>query len=242
MILQAVAVAVAASYVAVIRLFPGPTKGLSRDDPAVIKHRMRRVVALCIFLAFFVPLFLHLNGNYSSIAAGARLMGLQFRHDHIYQVGKAAATAYALYAGQHIDSGTLEDAFFTLEGVRNHIFAPVTEEFVFRAAVIGILRPVVSRQTLYYTPLLFGVAHVHHGFSLYAEGHSMIAVLVSVLVQLTYTSLFGLAATRVLLRSGTVLAPIAMHTVCNLFGMPQGSWPVVTGKLGLFLLALIYLY
>lgn len=115
------------------------------------------------------------------------------------------------------------EAYTTIWGVRDHIFAPITEEFVYRAGVVSILQPYYANdQITKYSPLLFGLAHVHHGWQLYKkEKLPLFSVLVQVLVQLTYTTLFGILACKVYLASEENLwCPIVVHGTCNLIGFP----------------------
>ncbi|XP_023933534.1 CAAX prenyl protease 2-like, partial [Lingula anatina] len=47
--------------------------------------------------------------------------------------------------------------------LRNHVVAPFSEEFIFRACMIPLLIPSVGAGTaVFLAPLFFGVAHFHH--------------------------------------------------------------------------------
>lgn len=47
--------------------------------------------------------------------------------------------------------------------LRNHVVAPLSEEFVFRACMMPlILQSFNAVASVFITPLFFGVAHIHH--------------------------------------------------------------------------------
>lgn len=70
------------------------------------------------------------------------------------------------------------------------------------------------------TPLFFGVCHLHHGWHLaqaYGLSRQVVAML---LLQLLYTTVFGWYATWIFLSTGSILAAVAVHSICNMFGLP----------------------
>lgn len=96
---------------------------------------------------------------------------------------------------------------------------------MFRSATIPILLSAGTslRSVVFLSPLVFGVAHVHHFFEiriLRPDVHVGLAVLSS-LIQFLYTSLFGTYATFVYLRTGSLLAVTAVHAFCNSLGLPR---------------------
>ena len=121
---------------------------------------------------------------------------------------------------------------------RNHIFAPVSEELAFRSIMVLFMlaKYKIRTETGNYTdnntemaweiarrcPLWFGVAHLHHIFDKVSKDRSAWKVAIAEsLLQFAYTSIFGYIAGLLLLRTGTVLAPIVSHTICNLSGLPD---------------------
>lgn len=109
---------------------------------------------------------------------------------------------------------------------RNIVFAPLTEEVVFRAVMIPSMWLAASATSspmtiALHSPLWFGVAHAHHFLDKMRTKVPLISNVVSTLVQLTYTSIFGLIAALFFMRTGNLLAPIASHVVCNLLGLPD---------------------
>jgi prenyl protein peptidase len=78
-------------------------------------------------------------------------------------------------------------------------------------------------KTIFLTPILFGLAHVHHfyEFRLTTPQVPASAALLRSLFQLGYTTLFGAYATFLFLRTGSLLAVCAVHAFCNCMGLPQ---------------------
>ncbi|KAJ2889184.1 hypothetical protein GGI21_006645 [Coemansia aciculifera] len=108
-----------------------------------------------------------------------------------------------------------------LRAWRNYVVGPVTEELVFRAAVVplwvaaGIAQPAV----LLVSPLVFAVAHIHH--AVFVEAQWTRLVLAGMLMQVAYTAVFGCYAAALFLRTGCVAAPTVAHVVCNVMGLPS---------------------
>lgn len=101
----------------------------------------------------------------------------------------------------------------------------MTEEVLFRAASIPLvlLARVSVPATVFVTPVIFGLAHVHHyyEFRLSRPDASAAASLLRSAFQLSYTTLFGAYATFLFLRTGSLVAVCAVHAFCNCMGLPQ---------------------
>lgn len=120
--------------------------------------------------------------------------------------------------------------------VANHAHAqpqgPLTEEVLFRSASVPLM--VLARtplaRTIFVSPLVFGLAHVHHlyEFRVTHPGVPLAAALLRSVFQLGYTTLFGAYATFVFLRSGSLLAAFGVHVLCNCMGLPR-VWGRVEG-------------
>lgn len=116
------------------------------------------------------------------------------------------------------------------QGVRNYLVAPITEEVVFRSCVIAIygLAGASKKVIIFGSPLIFGLAHIHHAWETYnVRGRNTAALKVAVissLFQFTYTTLFGFLCSFLLLRTGTVLVPLSAHVFCNSMGFPELSY------------------
>ncbi|KXN82274.1 putative CAAX prenyl protease 2 [Leucoagaricus sp. SymC.cos] len=118
---------------------------------------------------------------------------------------------------------------FTWIGIRNIIFAPPTEEIVFRACILSTLHVagVPRAQLLFLSPLSFGLAHVHHAwdtFNRYGRtSQAAVRALLVTIFQMGYTSLFGWFTSFVFLRTSSIYAPISAHMFCNFMGFPRMS-------------------
>merc|ERR1719174_1946703 len=71
---------------------------------------------------------------------------------------------------------------------------------------------------------MFSLAHAHHGYDLLKGGHGHKQAAAVVLFQMSYTSIFGMFAAYLLMRTGNFSAPLAAHALCNLMGFPDFSW------------------
>jgi prenyl protein peptidase len=102
---------------------------------------------------------------------------------------------------------------------------PITEECLFRSAAVPLLLLAGSSLTrvILLSPLVFGLAHLHHFYE-FRVTHPDVSLPLAVarsLLQLSYTSLFGIYATFLHLRTGSLLAVIIVHTFCNSMGLPR---------------------
>ncbi|KAK9814649.1 hypothetical protein WJX72_009245 [[Myrmecia] bisecta] len=124
--------------------------------------------------------------------------------------------------GPHSKDGHYQSPRWLL-AARNYVVGPITEEFVFRACMAPflVLQGFSIRSTVLLTPLLFGVAHLHHCLELVRHQRCKISDAIPVLaVQFGYTTVFGWYATYLFLRTGHLLAPLVAHTFCNVMGFP----------------------
>lgn len=107
---------------------------------------------------------------------------------------------------------------------RDFIFAPLTEELIFRACIIP---PFLYNsqwtviQICWTVPWFFGFAHVHHAIQKYRHDMPIQAIIVSTLFQLSYTTLFGAYACYSYIKSGSLLAIVLVHSFCNFMGLPN---------------------
>ncbi|KAH9939484.1 hypothetical protein B0H21DRAFT_812760 [Amylocystis lapponica] len=115
----------------------------------------------------------------------------------------------------------------TWQGLRNYVVGPITEEMVFRSCAIAIyhLAGVSLTSMIFLTPLIFGIAHLHHAWEIFNRyGRTASAArraLLASVFQLSYTTLFGAHCAFLFLRSGSLLPPLAAHAFCNIMGVPQ---------------------
>lgn len=112
---------------------------------------------------------------------------------------------------------------------RNLIFAPVTEELVFRAIVVPVMFSYYCKQNEIYTPFQlamlspswFALAHAHHVYDKLRMGMPFKYVIIQTLVQLSYTTIFGIIAALLLMRTNSIAGSIVSHIICNFYGLPS---------------------
>ncbi|CAG8466640.1 5630_t:CDS:2 [Funneliformis caledonium] len=102
----------------------------------------------------------------------------------------------------------------------------MTEEFVFRCCMVPLLALAdFSRiQIIFLSPLVFGIAHIHHAWEVYVtNGRTMatakFAIFASIF-QFFYTTLFGWYATFLFMRTGHFIPPFFAHIFGNVMGFP----------------------
>ena len=118
--------------------------------------------------------------------------------------------------------------------MRNFITAPVTEEIVFRGLLVPLMIFAYAAfrsddgghvyspfSIIIRSPIWFGVAHLHHIVEKLRSGERVLVAVLSTLIQLTYTSIFGAIAAAFLIQTGNILAPITSHIFCNFWGLPN---------------------
>ncbi|KAF8323006.1 uncharacterized protein EI90DRAFT_3282145 [Cantharellus anzutake] len=121
------------------------------------------------------------------------------------------------------------NTYSSLQGLRNYIIAPITEEIVFRACILSVSRMAGAswQRMIFVTPLWFGVAHAHHaweGFNMYGGTQRALGNAVATsIIQLCYTTLFGWYTSFVFLRTRSIYAVCAAHMFCNFVGLPTIS-------------------
>uniref|UniRef100_A0A3Q3E303 CAAX prenyl protease 2 n=1 Tax=Labrus bergylta TaxID=56723 RepID=A0A3Q3E303_9LABR len=94
--------------------------------------------------------------------------------------------------------------------LRNQVVAPVTEELVFRGAMLPMLVPCTGPTAAIFTaPLFFG------SFFLFKKSS------ISKTVFFLYTTVFGAFTAFIFMRTGHVVGPVLCHSFCNSRGLPD---------------------
>ncbi|ORY86254.1 hypothetical protein BCR37DRAFT_343936 [Protomyces lactucae-debilis] len=224
-------------YVAVLYLHPSsrPTRLISKDHPTVIKTRIA-AVSFASAVCAACTVYIGMGAHDSLVSAAKRILGLTMKPQEVVWSLALTATLFAgpLFEYFVADRGWMDfprdivHGLFAWTGVRNYIAGPATEEFVFRACIIPLhfYASVKPGYIVFITPLYFGLAHVHHIYERTRQNPGQLAqaCLVS-FVQFTYTSIFGWYASFIFMRTGSLLACIAVHSFCNIMGLPR-----VTGR------------
>jgi len=217
----------------------------TRDDPNVIKARMLAAsistILSCVIVFLLVWHIVDDLDNNASLAFDSTMarLGLTLFEDHSplpYLVTPILylGPLYATFLGSKLPFQSswswdydVMPVFNTWVGVRNYFFGPITEELVFRASVLAVyhLAGISRNKMIFLSPLLFGLAHLHHAWEIYNnEGKTVAAAkraLLVILFQLAYTTLFGYHCAFLFLRTGSVYPPLFSHMFCNFMGLPQ---------------------
>ena len=109
---------------------------------------------------------------------------------------------------------------------RNFIIAPLTEEVVFRGCMVPALLAsgMTPLRASLIAPLFFGVAHFHHAIMGILKGNRISHVVLSMIFQFGYTSLFGCYVAYAFVRTGSIGAVTVSHVYCNWMGLPDLSF------------------
>jgi membrane protease YdiL (CAAX protease family) len=153
------------------------------------------------------------------------------RNNGVYQRGGVQAFLKNYYT---ICIGPMVAALLRIDGneqvqwilLRNYIFAPITEELVFRCSIIPVLQAggMSDGSIIWISPMFFGFAHAHHAFLRYNQGLPIFTVVLQTTFQFAYTTLFGIYCSYVYLRTKSVLAVCVGHAFCNVMGLPNLSF------------------
>ncbi|KAM0787853.1 hypothetical protein ACM66B_003906 [Microbotryomycetes sp. NB124-2] len=223
-----------------------------RNDPGVIKSRLLAVtLASVAAVSSVVHQIKQLSATPSNISVTSVLvkMGLLVSRRTSWQQVSNLVTlplglTASLFAGSLYVSWLTETLpfqrfgkwahvkaeFLSLQGLRNFVWGPLTEEVLFRSCIItlsalaGVSRP----KLVFLTPLYFGLAHAHHAYEAYVQGDKTARALKLSLLQtgfqLAYTTVFGWYASFLFMRTGSVIPPVLSHTFCNVMGLPPLAW------------------
>ncbi|XP_033735070.1 CAAX prenyl protease 2-like [Pecten maximus] len=205
----------------------------NRDDPVTIKRRFMSVGVISVI----IPLLLRCFGTYSENEEAHDLvvwLGIRF-HGFLPALLFPLVLTMVLFLGPlglHYMDGVfriyLEPRYWTnslknLTWIRNHIVAPFSEEFIFRACMLPLLVPSFGEgYSVFICPLFFGVAHIHHMIDRVIQGHQPVGDAVKQTVfQMFYTTMFGAYSAFLFLRTGHLIAPVIAHAFCNHMGFPS---------------------
>lgn len=202
--------------------------GLSRNHPKTVQRRLLAIVSVCIFSPFYIWLW-----RDSEVRDGQsvwRILGVSTTEGLLYALIVPVVLVLILYAGpivQYLSEGEHPFEHIAAERwdiiIRNYMLAPFAEEFVFRACMMPLLLPTVGpKWTILCCPLLFGLAHVHHLVDWFRrnDGTPLTNAILSVLLQVAYTSVFGMFSAYLFYHTGHLLSPVVSHVLCNALGLP----------------------
>jgi membrane protease YdiL (CAAX protease family) len=104
--------------------------------------------------------------------------------------------------------------------LRNYLFAPFFEEFIFRSCFHYI-----NSESMILSQILFGLSHIHHHVVL-SSNSTIKQRLQGCILQFTYTTLFGMYTFYLFSRPSTIHEKnlweiVAVHSLCNYLGFPS---------------------
>ncbi|XP_069001742.1 CAAX prenyl protease 2-like [Embiotoca jacksoni] len=214
---------------------------LPRDHPSVIKRRCASVLLVSALSPAVVKTWIHWADVRVDVSVwelmGVRVEGfipaaiLPLLLTMVFYLGPLVHTAMdnpdgftaELKSAMDVQSWRLcvEDVVW----LRNQVVAPLTEELVFRAAMLPMLVPCTGPTAAIFTaPLFFGVAHFHHIIEQRRLCKDCMNVILLVAgMQFLYTTVFGAFTAFMFMRTGHVVGPVLCHSFCNSQGLPDIS-------------------
>ncbi|XP_023222951.1 CAAX prenyl protease 2-like [Centruroides sculpturatus] len=203
-----------------------------RDHPLTVKRRFVSVFVVAIISPFLT--YFGTNFNYFKENPGIlELLGIRWS-GCIAALTIPLLLTMVLFFGplfMHYIDGICTIYFETtywstnlrnLIWLRNHIVAPFSEEFTFRACMLPILVPCFgASMSILICPLFFGLAHLHHLWERLIIGTNIKHAVLQSLFQLVYTTIFGMYSAYLFIRTDHFLAPFLVHAFCNHMGFPD---------------------
>lgn len=201
--------------------------GLPRNHPVTVRRRVLAIVCLCLA----APVYMWAWSTREGTGEGEqlwRVLGLK-REGFLWAVICPVLLVLIAYFGPLVHYTNIGDHPFgqLLEdradiNIRNYVVAPFSEEFVFRACLVPLLLPSLGLLwTVLLCPLFFGLAHLHHIVEwIYYRDNPLIRVLLGLILQVGYTSLFGMFSAFLFVRTGHLVSPVLAHSLCNVLGLP----------------------
>lgn len=183
----------------------------------ILAHVLACATALALICLLFAGSVLHACVEGFSIAGSMTPAG-------------NAAVALRIAAHKVLPLEQASDPLSRHLPIRAVVCAPLVEEVVFRGLLAAWLHSAGCSAALAILlgPLAFAVAHLHHLWKLLREGRALASAILTCMVQLAYTWVFGGIAWVLLLRTGSLPAAVAAHALCNCFGLPSLDFLRVT--------------
>ncbi|EGG16690.1 hypothetical protein DFA_07668 [Cavenderia fasciculata] len=191
-----------------------------RDDPQVIKNRFKSVFSSS-FIAYLVLYFI-IPQQSNIIGVNVESMLLGILQPLLLTVILFFGPLVMLYVDYDLEDPPFTFKDFNIYWLRNFVVGPSAEEMVFRSVICPILyfAGFSSTSIILCSPLLFGLAHVHH---IYPWKGKKLSHFIVVIFQVVYTSLFGMYSSFIFMRTGNLFSCIIAHCFCNMMGLPNFS-------------------
>ena len=114
---------------------------------------------------------------------------------------------------------------FDILALKNLVFAPLFEEFIYRVCLINLCiesKALSETEAVLIMPMFFAFSHLHHVIMQRREpGFSYKKALLMALFKLMYTQVFGIYSGFVYVWTGSIWPAFALHAHCNFFGFPS---------------------
>ncbi|KAI0307189.1 hypothetical protein B0F90DRAFT_1807853 [Multifurca ochricompacta] len=221
------------------RKTPGPrSKDVSerwRDDPAVIKARLLSVFVSTTASLYLIHYIITTCQEKSPVCNGPP-PGFSFRKCDLPAYLVTPTLFLGPLYGRYLGHGSFmlrwtfderKKDTFNWVSVRNYVVGPISEELVWRSCLICVYRLAGASNvfTIFFTPVSFGSAHLHHVWETYnVHGRTTQALRHAILLtlfQFAYTTLFGFHSAFLFLRTSSLLPSVSAHIFCNIMGFPQ---------------------
>lgn len=202
---------------------PTATRRLPRGHP---KSLVARLITVTIYSGFASLIFAPWLSQSLGLCTWNHIISLQRWHFGVMPTLRSLLLVVALFNGPLIKDWPPHTSK-GLEAIRDYLIGPLAEEIVFRGAGIALYEAAnsLNRGTVE-SSLLFGLAHCHHG--VYAWYRGMISLkraLVLTIAHILMTTTFGILASEIATRTGSIWASFFVHSFCNWVGPPDLNGP-----------------
>lgn len=242
---------VAISYVIAIHL--KAKSGDRNDPSIIQSRLIRVSIASIIFILLTKYVLIYLLHTIPNEIAVHQILGLKnpFTQHCLCQVFNTLKLFMILFMGplselilSFIYSPSFESSYDSFyEVLRDLVIAPLTEEIFYTSLTTGPLlayklyqrggsstyEPTVFHNDnsisliLQLNPLLFGFAHLHHGYEMYHKGYRLAQIIGLCGFQCLYTTLFGYLTNLIFVNTGNIWCCFIAHSFCNFMGFPNIS-------------------
>ena len=210
-----------------------------RDNTDKIKERFRRsaIATVLVTIVLLACALKYNDNNTLTVLSFLKMLGF-LPENFAYSFLLTFSAVIALFLGNFVIS--FADCEFNLEYVksdircvyflsenghlrfyRNYLVAPAVEEFIYRACIVPLMFPTLGWKTVIFAPMLFGFAHLHHGYELYKLGYNIRPLILKVSFQFIYTTIFGSYCAFLFIVYENLYLIWAVHAFCNLAGFPD---------------------